>query len=98
MNKTNLVSLLRPHRKNCQLGVTRPPVFGGPLVFFAHAHTEKYNVFCCSVRIRVRGSTCFERWQDLRVSGNCRLCEVSQEVGLGDQVDDVHSVRTVVRS
>ena len=30
----------------------------------------------------------------LRVSGNCRLCEVLQEVGLGDRVDDVHGVRT----
>ena len=30
----------------------------------------------------------------LRVSGNCRLCEVLQEVGLGNQVDDVHSVQT----
>ena len=28
------------------------------------------------------------------VSGNCRLCEVLQEVGLGDQVDDVHRVQT----
>ena len=31
----------------------------------------------------------------LSVSGKCRLREVLQEVGLGDQVDDVHSVRTV---
>ena len=30
----------------------------------------------------------------LCVSGNCRLCEVLQEVGLGDRVDDVHGVRT----
>ena len=30
----------------------------------------------------------------LCVSGNCRLREVLQEVGLGDRVDDVHSVRT----
>ena len=30
----------------------------------------------------------------LRVSGNCRLREVLQEVGLGDWVDDVHSVQT----
>ena len=29
----------------------------------------------------------------LRVSGNCRLREVLQKVGLGDRVDDVHSVR-----
>ena len=30
----------------------------------------------------------------LHVSGNCRLREVFQEVGLGDRVNDVHSVRT----
>ena len=30
----------------------------------------------------------------LHVSGNCRLREVLQEVGLGDRVDDVHSMRT----
>ena len=31
----------------------------------------------------------------LCLSGNCRLREVLQEVGLGERVDDVHSVRTV---
>ncbi len=30
----------------------------------------------------------------LHVSGNCRFREVLQELGLGDLVDDVHSVRT----
>ena len=30
----------------------------------------------------------------LCVSGNCRLCEVLPKVGLGDHVDDVHSVQT----
>ena len=30
----------------------------------------------------------------LSVSGNCRLREVLQETGLGDRVNDVHSVRT----
>ena len=30
----------------------------------------------------------------LRVSGNCKHREVLQEVGLGDRVDDVPSVRT----
>ena len=28
------------------------------------------------------------------MSGNCRLCEVLQKVGLGDQLDDLHSVQT----
>ena len=48
---------------------------------------------CVSISVS-EGARVLKDGNILCVSGNCTLHDVLQEVGLGDRVDDVHSVRT----
>ena len=84
----DLQSLHKATPKNCLIGVTRPPMFGGPLSFIY------LNMFSVDLYIFVfEGARVLRDGMILRVSGNCSLCEVLQEVGFSDRVDNVLSVR-----
>ena len=64
-------------------------MFGGPLSFLY------LNMFSVGLGISVsKGAHVLKDGKILRVPGDCSLCEVLQEVGFGDQVDDVLSMQT----
>ena len=67
-------------------------MFGGPLNFLC------LNMFSVGPGIFVfKGARVLRDGKILRVPGGCSLYEVLQEVGFGDQVDDVLKNRKVIK-
>ena len=63
-------------------------MFGWPLILCMHILRNKMSTVALCISVS-EGARVFRDGKIVRVSGDCSLREVLQEVGFGDRADDV---------